>query len=141
MAIPTIRAKFFAVLNHQLQQNGKPTLNPDEFTVGAPTPYTGSQYARNTRIRLDPPLESTNVGRTTIFYNRINMSNIAPINVEKGSATSVIQLLPAINEMMGVEFSANDVMDAVLPASGTFQLTASAGNLLYINAMTMTLII
>lgn len=141
MAIPTIKTKFFAVVNKHLQDNGQPTIDPADFTVNVPATYTGSAYNRNTRLVLDAPLESTSVGRTTIYYDRINLATITGLNVEKGAATTLLQLLPAINELMGVQFEAADVIDVVLPSSGTFELAASASNLIYTNAATLTLII
>ena len=141
MAVPTIKTKFFAVVNKHLQDNAQPTIDPNDFTVNVPSTYTGSAYNRNTRLVLDAPLDSTSVGRTTIYYDRINLSTITGLNVEKGSATSLVQLLPAINELMGVEFEAADVVDITLPSSGQFDMAASASNLIYTNTARLTLII
>lgn len=141
MAIPTIKTKFFAVVNKHLTDNGDPAIDPDDFLVNVPQVYTGTAYDRNTRLMLDAPLESTSVGRTTIYYDRINMATITGMQVEKGAATNLVDLLPAINELMGVQFLPADVVDVVLPSSGTFEMAASASNLIYIGAMIITLIV
>ena len=80
------------------------------------------------------------VGRTTIYYNRIDMAaSLTGLIVSKGSATTLIELLPALSEIIGVQLSANDVVPVALPASGSFTLTASATNLLYTGSTSVTL--
>ncbi len=140
MAVPTISEKFYAVTNKHLTNNSLPPINPNDYTVQAPEVYTGTTYARNTRLVLDAPLESSVVGRTTIYYSRIDMATaLQGLMVAKGSATTLIELLPALSEIIGVQLTANDVVPVNLPASGTFTLTASASNLLYIGSTTVTL--
>lgn len=140
MAVPTIAQKFYAVVNKHLTNLSLPTIDPADYTVQAPETYTGTAYPRNTRLILDAPLESSVVGRTTIYYSRIDMSTaLTGIMVAKGSATTLIELLPALSEIIGVQLGANDVSPVALPASGTFTLTASATNLLYFGSTTITL--
>jgi hypothetical protein len=141
MPVPDIKTKFFAVVNKHLSDNSKPTIDPDDFVVNVPQVYTGSAYNRNTRLVLDAPLDSTSVGRTTIYYDRINLATITGLQVEKGAFTTLHALLPSINELMGVEFLPADVVDITLPASGTFEMAATSSNLIYSGAMTLTLII
>lgn len=140
MPAPTVQVKFFAVLNKHLTDNNFPAINPAEFVINAPTVYSGTAYLRNTRLILDAPLESTSVGRTTVYYDRINLASITGLQVSKGAATSIIELLPAINELMGITLTVNDVVNAVLPLSGTFSLEATSSNLIYVGLSTMTLI-
>lgn len=140
MAIPSVPTKFFAVLNKHLTDNSFPAIDPAAFVVNAPTVYSGTAYPRNTRLVLDAPLESTSVGRTTVYYDRINLASITGLQVSKGSATTVFELLPAINELMGIALDANDVVNGVLPASGAFNLQASATNLIYTGLSSLNLI-
>lgn len=139
MAIATPREKFFAVLNKHLADNSYPTIDPAEYEVGTPTVYSASAYPRNTRLVLDAPLASTNVGRTTVYYDRIDMATITNIVIPKGSAVTVNDLLPAINEELGINLATTDIISAALPASGTFLLKASTSNMLYIGQATITL--
>ncbi len=142
MALPTPSAKFFAVLNKQLTDNNKPTINPAEYSSFAPTPYSGVRSQRNTLLVLDPPLTSTSVGRTTVFYSRIAMAEITGLTVEKGTATSLAELLPALNEALGIALSLSDLEPvASLPASGMMTVTASATNLLYTGTLTFSLMV
>lgn len=140
MALPTIPQKFYAVVNKHLTNLSLPAIDPADYNVQAPETYTGTAYPRNTRLILDAPLESTVVGRTTIYYNRIDMGTaLTGLMVAKGSATTLVELLPALSDIIGVQLSANDVTPVNLPASGSFTLTASATNLLYSGSTSITL--
>lgn len=142
MALPTPSAKFFAVLNKFLTDNNKPVINPADYQSFAPTPYSGVRSQRTTLLVLDPPLNSTSVGRTTVFFDRIPMAGITGLNVEKGSATSLAELLPALNEALGIALSLTDLESvSSLPASGAMSVTASASNLIYTGTLTFTLVV
>lgn len=140
MTTPSVQTKFFAVLNKHLTDNLFPAIDPAAFVINAPTVYGGAAYPRNTKLILDAPLDSTSVGRTTVYYDRINLGGISGLQVSKGSSTTVFELLPAINELMGIALTISDVVNATLPASGTFSLQASATNLIYVGICTMSLI-
>ena len=137
---PTPEMKFFAVLNKHLQDNAKDTIDPADYTKPDPKPYTGTIYQRNTYLVLDPPLESTIVGRITVVYDRIDFATFTNIRVEKGSSTSLMQLMPQINEALGIQMSMTDVVDTPVPVSGTMQVQASAGNLLYRGTLNVELV-
>lgn len=140
MSIPTVPQKFYAVVNKHLTNLSLPTINPADYNASAPETYTGTAYPRNTRLVLDAPLESSVVGRTTIYYSRIEMStSLVGLIVAKGSATTLLELLPALSEIIGVQLAANDVVPLALPASGSFTLTASTTNLLYTGSTSITL--
>ena len=140
MALPSPMTKFFAVANKQLTDQNKPTINPADYSTITPVPYSGVRSPRNTVVLLDPPLNSTAVGRSTIFFDRIDYAGITGLTVEKGAATTLIELLPAINEALGIALALTD-FEAVgsVPASGTMSVTASATNLLYKGTLTFTL--
>lgn len=140
MSIPTVSQKFYAVVNKHLTNLSLPTINPADYNASTPEVYTGSAYPRNTRLVLDAPLESSVVGRTTIYYSRIDMAtSLTGLVVAKGSATTLLELLPALNEAIGIQFGPNDVVPVNLPASGSFTLQASTTNLLYSGQVSITL--
>lgn len=140
MTLPTVPQKFYAVVNKHLTNLSLPTINPADYTATVPEVYTGTAYPRNTRLILDAPLESATVGRTTIYYSRIDMAtSLTGLIVSKGSATTLLELLPALSEIIGIQLAANDVVPVSLPSSGAFTLTASATNLLYFGSTSVTL--
>lgn len=139
MAIASPRDKFFAVLNKHLADNSYPTIDPAEYEMGAPANYAGSAYPRNTRLVLDPPLSSPSAGRTTVYYDRIDFATVTNIVVPKGSAVTVNDLLPTINEELGIALASTDIISENLPTNGTFPLKASTTNLIYKGQATITL--
>lgn len=142
MPLPTPLTKFFAVANKKLTDQNKPTIDPADYPSVTPQPYSGVRSAHNTVVLLDPPLNSSAVGRTTIFYDRIDMATITGLSVEKGTATSLTELLPAINDALGIALSLSDFEPVgSIPASGPMSVTAAATNLLYKGTLTFTLIV
>ena len=123
MALPTPEEKLAAMFNKDRADNSLPLIDFNEYVFQAPAPYVG---VRNTRIYALPALSSLYVGRISITYDRINFNTVV-----KGSATTVHQLLPAINEELGIALATTDVVDAALPASGGFTLTATSVNKLF----------
>lgn len=138
---PTTLQKFFAVLNRQLTENGKAAIDPTEFGTPVPQAYTGTLYQRNSFVVMDPPIASSIVGRITVMYDRIDFTQFTGIRVEKGAATTLLQLLPAISEAIGIEFTVNDFNNVTLPASGTMTLVASPGNILFTGNLTFELVV
>ena len=128
MALPTPEEKLAAMFNKDRADNSLPLIDFNEYVFQAPAPYVG---VRNTRIYALPALSSLYVGRISITYDRINFNTVTNVSVVKGSATTVHQLLPAINEELGIALSTTDVVDAALPASGGFTLTATSVNKLF----------
>lgn len=140
MSLPTPAAKLFAVINKWLSDNSKPTINPSDYTNLYPRAYSGVLFQRNTLLHLDPPLSSTITGRTSVFYDRIDMSTITGLSVEKGAATSFVELLPKINEVIGFQFTTSDFNNVdSIPLSGSMSITASPNNLLYTGTFTFNL--
>ena len=70
-------------------------------------------------------------GRITVYYNRINLATITGQKVVKGSATTVTQLLPEINEELGVELTSLDIEEAPLGIASTFTLTAAPNSYIF----------
>lgn len=140
MTLLTPKEKFIAIYNADLAANGKPTLNPDDFEMSVPANYSGPRSTKNTVIYLQPLASSPYIGLATIYYNRINLATISTLRVSKGSATTLGELLPTLNIELGLNFSTADFTTTTLPSGlGTFTLTASAANLAFTGATTVTL--
>ena len=138
---PTPAEKFFAVLNKQLEDTGKDTIDPADYTAPEPRPYTGAIFQRNTFLVLDPPLESLITGRITCLYDRIPFEEFTNMRIEKGSATTLLELLPQINEALGMELSLADLQPATVPSSGPMTVRASDNNLIYTGILTVELVV
>lgn len=128
MAIPTPEEKLAAMFNKDRADNSLPIIDFSEYIFQAPTAFVG---LHDTRIYALPALSSLYVGRISITYDRIKLATVLNVSVVKGSSTTVHQLLPVINEELGIALSTADVVDAALPASGGFTLTATAVNKLF----------
>jgi hypothetical protein len=125
------KAKLFAIYNQDRINNGLPTIMPDDFDMGTPEAYSGSRSPKNTRLYLQPKPSSSAVGRITLYYDRINLATITNLTLVKASEANIVDLLPKINTELGVALVAADIVNTTLPASGPFNLTASATNLVY----------
>lgn len=128
MATPTPEQKLAAMFNKDRADNSLPIIDFSEYIFQAPTPFVG---VRNTRVYALPALSSLYVGRISITYDRINLNTVTNVSIVKGSSTTVHELLPAINEELGITLATTDIVDAALPASGGFTLTATAVNKLF----------
>lgn len=135
MAIPTPEEKLAAMFNKDRADNSLPIIDFAEYIFQAPTTFVG---IRNTRIYALPILSSLYVGRISITYDRINFNTVTNVSVTKGPSTTVHQLLPAINEELGIQLNTTDVVDASLPVSGGFTLSATAVNKLFTGSTTIT---
>lgn len=69
---------------------------------------------RNTHVVITPVTSSGLYGKRIFHYNRIHISELGTVTVEKGSATTVYQLLSAINVKYGLYLTEDDVIDQVL---------------------------
>jgi hypothetical protein len=76
---------------------------------------------RNTKIKLIPKAASGYYGVKTIYYNRVHLSELGAVTIEKGSAINLVDLLPSINTKYGVYIKPSDVVDYRLPSVGTSQ--------------------
>ena len=82
----------------------------DPVAVAVPTP------THNTMIRMAPYVHSGYYGSRKVYYNRIHVSELGRISVVRGSAVNVTDLLPQINEKLGILIKPTDIYDSVLPA-------------------------
>ena len=140
MALLTAKEKLIAVYNYDLTANGRPTVNPAEFEMSAPAAYSGPRSPQNTVIYLSPLPTSPNIGLSTIYYNRLNLSVVTTLRVTKGSATNLATILPLLNIELGIVFATTDFQDVALPAVGSsFTLTATPSNILLLGSCSVML--
>lgn len=128
------KIKIMAVYNKLREDASNPTLDIEDYNFGLPEPYSGPRSPKNTRIKLTPKPSTGIYGYILLYYNRIDLSTLTGFSVEKGSATTVLGLLPAINEEMGVELEPTDVEEAPLGTGTSFTLTASPQNMIFIGS-------
>lgn len=66
---------------------------------------------RNTSVTITPKTVSGLYGRKIFHYNRIHISEVGPIVVEKGSANNHEQILPTINLKYGLYLVPDDIIN------------------------------
>lgn len=125
------KRKLVAIYNKDRADAGLQPISYDDYNFSNPTPYSGVKSANNTRVYLTPKSTSAAFGRITVYYNRINLATITGQKVVKGAATTVTQLLPEINEELGVELTSLDIEEAPLGIASTFTLTASPNSYIF----------
>ena len=131
MPLVTPKEKLIAIYNQDRVNNGLAVIVADDFNLDPPQNYSGSRSPKNTRVYLTPKPSSANVGRITLYYNRIDLATIASLMVTKTTQTNVVDLLTQINDELGVTLVASDIVNTTLPSAGPFTLTATATNLIY----------
>ena len=131
MPLVTPKEKLIAIYNQDRVNNGLAVIVADDFNLDPPQNYSGSRSPKNTRVYLTPKPSSANVGRITLYYNRIDLATIASLMVTKTTETNVVDLLTQINDELGVTLVASDIVNTTLPSAGPFTLTATATNLIY----------
>lgn len=95
----------------------------DDVTFGNPQRVTTPSPQRNTRLQITANTESGFYGVKTINYNRMHISEVGTIEVERGAANNHIALLPAINTKYGLFLTAEDIIDQVIPPEQTGLIT------------------
>lgn len=131
MSLVTPKEKLIAIYNQDRVNNGLAVIVADDFNLDPPQNYSGSRSPKNTRVYLTPKPSSANVGRITLYYNRIDLATITSLMVSKTTEANVIDLLTQINDELGVSLVASDMVNTTLPSAGPFTLTATATNLIY----------
>lgn len=131
MPLVTPKEKLIAIYNQDRVNNGLAVIVADDFDLDAPAVYSGSRSPKNTRVYLTPKPSSANVGRITLYYNRIDLATITSLMVTKTTEANVVDLLSQINDELGVTLVTSDVVNTTLPSTGPFTLTATATNLIY----------
>lgn len=133
--------KLISIYNLLRTADGQVPLDLEDFNFGTPVPYSGLRSAKNTKITLSPKNSASIYGKSILYYNRIDLATLDNFAVVKGTATTVLGLLPAINEELGVELEDFDVLEAALGAGPSFTLTASATNLIFTGSTSIDVIV
>ena len=131
MATPTPKEKLVAIYNADRVSNRLAVIDGAEFDIEAPVAYSGSRSPKNTRVYLTPKPASVNIGRITLYYDRISLATITTLMVKKTTETKTVDLVGQLSDELGVVLIASDIVDTTLPATGPFTLTATATNLMY----------
>ena len=84
---------------------------------------------------LTPKPASVNIGRITLYYDRISLATITTLMVKKTTETKTVDLVGQLSDELGVVLTASDIVDTTLPSTGPFTLTATATNLIYTGAV------
>lgn len=111
-----------AILLSIVNQMEGSSITTADVDFGLPQRATGSLPVRNTKILITPKSDSGYYGIKTLWYNRIHISELGNIVVNKGTATTVSQLLPAINSKYGISLTAGDIVDEALSPAQTGEI-------------------
>jgi hypothetical protein len=111
------------VLVELINLNDNLNVTVDDVEFGTPVRVTDPNPPRNTRLQITSKTESGFYGVKTINYNRMHISEIGTIQVERGAANNHIALLPAINTKYGLFLTAEDIVDQVIPVGQTGLIT------------------
>jgi hypothetical protein len=125
------KLKIVAIYNKRRIDQGLSPINVADYSFSNPIQYAGVKSTKNTRIYLTPNTSSSQFGRITIYYDRIDLSSVIGARVIKHDATTIVELLPSINEELGVELTALDIVDGQLTDNLNFVLRASANSLVF----------
>lgn len=143
MPIPELnpRNKLISIYNLLRTADGQVPFDLEDFNFGTPVPYSGPRSTKNTQIILSPKNSLSIYGKTILYYNRIDLATLENFSVVKGTATTVLGLLSAINEELGVELEDFDVQEAALGIGADFVMTASATNMIFTGSITIGFVV
>jgi hypothetical protein len=111
------------VLVELINLNDNLNVTVDDVEFGTPVRVTDPNPPRNTRLQITSKTVSGFYGVKTINYNRMHISEIGTIQVQRGAANNHIALLPAINTKYGLFLTAEDIVDQVIPVGQTGLIT------------------
>ena len=97
------------------------TFNAKDFNIGTPqivevTAPDGKKL--NTAIELSPSASARFKGKTTVYYNRIDMASIGlidPYLIPAGEYARISDLLPVLNQHFNIVINKEDILDDVIP--------------------------
>lgn len=98
-------------------------ININDVDFSDPVKVTTSNPIRNTTVKITGKDNSGYYGIKTIWYDRIHISELGTILIDKGAATRYAQLLPAINERYGLFLTDADIVDGPLPVGSTGEIS------------------
>ena len=121
------------------------TLTADQVVFGAASVNaTNPGVNGNTSLVVTGNVAGGFKGDVTVTYNRVAAADIPGARqtaFEKGAATQISDLLPAINARYGVNIAAADIVDAALPAVTddpvAFNLAFQPGALVFVGTLAL----
>lgn len=106
------RAILLSIINKTENKN----LQVADFDFGNPQTPTVQGPLKNSIITITPKAGSGYYGARTVWYNRIHISEMGLLYVDRlVTDVMVSDLLPRINESYGVEIKPSDIIDVALP--------------------------
>lgn len=129
-------------------QNGI-TLDPTQYGLSNPTPFTDPSGLTNTQLTLSPnTVQSPYVGSVTVSYFRWLLSDLLkqlPLPLKFNGLTTALTMAQAMNTYFGTNFTAADIVDAPVTVnedgSGTLTLTAQANSLGWVGTVNLPFIL
>ncbi|MDR3392203.1 MAG: hypothetical protein P4L77_10775 [Sulfuriferula sp.] len=129
-------------------QNGI-TLDPTQYGLTNPTPYTDPAGLTNTQLTLSPnTVQSPYVGSVTVSYFRWLLSDLLkqlPLPLKFNGLTTALTMAQAMNTYFGTNFTAADIVDGPVTVnpdgSGTLTLTAQANSLGWVGTVNLPFIL
>lgn len=106
------------VIIHLLSQLDGRQYHRDDFVFTNPAINTDPSFQKNSVIRMQPKAASGYYASRKVFYNRINIADIGPLTIleqDVTTETTLVELLPLINDKYGIFIQASDIVDAEIP--------------------------
>lgn len=120
----------------------KSTRPANHFTVVAPVDYTGDGGTHNTQVLTSPTQAALLSGSMYFIYNRVDIKRMMddPSSLAFGSATTVHELIPAINAATGMIITTDDLVNKPLvPGAGVVTVTAASTSYFFTPGTTIVL--
>ncbi len=124
------------------------SLTTSDITFGAVSVLT--EETKNTAVTITAVANSGYTGTRDLTYDRIDFADVPGSRSKefvKGSATHVVDLIPAINAAYQLNLQVGDYVNSLLPTFDglvphdmkPFNLTAAAGSYIFIGEIELTL--
>lgn len=108
------------LINHDNRAN----LTTSIVYLGVPTANANPAIERDTQMVVTARPGLNIVGSVTVYYNRVDLKDFVgskSLAIEVGTATRLKDLIPKINDLLGINLTSADYLDVALPAYvGTF---------------------
>ena len=133
MAQTLYPAPLTAILAAIAAQNKGVTLNPAQYTFGAPTPYADPAGVENTSMLITvSDVTAPYQGAQTVYYKRLNLADLTtllPQPILGNGWATVADFWAVLNANFGLNFVAGDLNDTdalVINGDGTGSVTLKA---------------
>lgn len=94
-------------------QNGT-TYSIDDFGFTDPVRVALANPLYNTSIKLGPKAATGMIGFKTIYYNRIHVDDIGPLEIEWQNEAYLTEMLTRLSEKYGIALTTDDVYEKVI---------------------------